>query len=129
MSLYNTLFGFDRTAAPALSLLGLSPSQIPRFRDAHFKWADGVGSEVEIWVYTRTGGGNRADYEAENQALREVAGFKRDFDDGFDSTFANWVYRVPDDFWVQVHEWLVEFGEPLTGEQKWAEFFKNNKPD
>jgi hypothetical protein len=73
-----------------LELLG-NPS-VPRFRDCYLGMDEG---QRRIIIYTRTGGGNREAYEAENQVLREVAGFVRDYDDDFDSTFAYFVYEIP----------------------------------
>ena len=50
MSLYNMLFGVDERAPALLACLGLTFSDIPRFRDCYLR-------DNCIVVYTRTGGG------------------------------------------------------------------------
>ena len=60
-----------------LPLLGKHPDMYPRFRDCF------VEGKI-IQVYTRTGGGNREAYIEENQAIRDMDGFIRDYDDDFD---------------------------------------------
>lgn len=96
MSLYNMINGVKPATFFVLPMLGKHPDEYPRFRDCflgddeHPEYAD------HIHVYTRTGGGNREGYEAENQAMREMPGFVTDYDDSFDCTFASWVFRVPE---------------------------------
>ena len=85
--------GFNPLAPFCLYMLHLHPNEIPRFRDA---WLTDDGKR--IIVLTRTGGGNRRDYVAENAVLTEVAGYLTDVDDGCDTTYAKWVYLVPDIF-------------------------------
>ena len=88
------LLGRHPIAGPLLYSLGFESEeevrQIPRLRDVYLY-------DDEIRILTRTGGGNRPDYEAENQALRERPGFLRDWDDAYDSTFAWWAFSWPDD--------------------------------
>jgi len=108
MSLYNMLHGFDPNALHLLKALGVEPEQIPRFRDCYW---DGT----HIVIYTRTGGGNREEYEDEatcrahypehftganppkgpwNSDLRKIAGFVRDAD-ADDCTYAKFLYTPP----------------------------------
>jgi hypothetical protein len=108
MSLYNTLHGIESMAPVLLELLG-NPV-VPRFRDCYVGVVDGE----RIVIYTRTGGGNREGYEAENQALRTVPGFIRDYDDDFDSTFAYWVYEIP----AEHRETLEQVSLPATPREK-----------
>lgn len=70
-------------------------NQIPRFRDAYFDFSQ---NEPKLVLYTRTGGGNREFYEKENNFLRNCENFIEDFDDSFDSTYAHWVYSVPENY-------------------------------
>jgi hypothetical protein len=112
MSLYNSLFGVNNKAGILLGVLGLRLGQIPRFRDAFL-------SDGKIAIYTRTGGGNREYYENEsacranyperfvgddspsgpwNQDLREVPGFLYDENDDYDSTYATFYYKFPDEY-------------------------------
>lgn len=53
MSLYNMLFGVNYKSAVILAVLGLTPSDVGRFRDSF------ITPEGQIAIYTRNGGGNR----------------------------------------------------------------------
>lgn len=85
MSLYNMLFGVNPHAPMLLGFLGIGADEVPRFRDAFYR-------EGKIVIHTRTGGGNREAYEAENEALTRLPGYVRDEDDNFDCTYANFYY-------------------------------------
>lgn len=74
-----------------LAAIGLTEGDIPRPRGCGIE--DGM-----IIVHTRTGGGNRESYEEENDKLTENEYYLRDEDDDFDSTYANWYFRVPEEF-------------------------------
>ena len=56
MSLYNQLFGVNPITPLLLKIVGVTLSEIPRFRDCHID-VDERGS-ASIVIYTRTGGGN-----------------------------------------------------------------------
>ncbi len=91
MSLYNMLFGVNEKADMLLSLLGYTKNDIPRFRDCML--VDGM-----ICIHTRTGGGNREEYEGDNAALAEHPLYISDSDDDFDCTYANFFYRYPEEY-------------------------------
>lgn len=59
MSLYNAIFGTNPVADVLLATLGLTRSDVGRFRDAFI-------SDGTIAVYTRNGGGNRSCVHEEN---------------------------------------------------------------
>lgn len=119
MSLYNLLFGVNPTAAVLLKMLGITNiSNIPRFRDC-FMNSDGT----EIIIHTRTGGGNRAEYEEQNAAMREIAGFISDDDDSFDSTYANFRYGVPESF-KELVPILLKHGAFVDVAKRWNETFE-----
>lgn len=139
MSLYNMLFGTEPTAKIALTMLGIDPNAVPRFRDAYFTWADEAESEPVIVIHTRTGGGNRDFYESEakcranypeyfdkdeppsgpwNADLRARLGFRDDVDCDHDSTYANFRFSVPDAERGGVVAFLRQAGAPLTPEVK-----------
>lgn len=87
--LYNVLFGSDPNAELFLHMVGATNfGKIPRFRDA-FVHRD------YIVIYTRTGGGNRPDYEEGIEYLRSLPTFSHDEDDSFDSTYALFYYTIP----------------------------------
>lgn len=88
MSFYNLIHGVNEASGLCLKVLGLTPQRVPRFRDAYF---DGS----EIVVLTRTGGGNRAMYEEENERLRSHPLYRSDADDSFDCTFALFRFKFP----------------------------------
>lgn len=115
MSLYNMLFGVNQRTPILLATLGLTTSDVPRFRDCYVK--DG-----RIVIYTRTGGGNRRYYDSEescrenypedfdvdsgneipdgpwNSTLTSNPFYERDEDDDFDCTYASFYFRFPDKF-------------------------------
>lgn len=111
MSLYNAIFGENQNADTLLAALNLRKEDIPRYRDCYLEGD-------EIVVYTRTGGGNREYYEAENQFLREMEGFISDEDDDYDCTFANFRYKAS--------ESILSTVAPSTApKDKWASFMSD----
>lgn len=86
MSLYNMVCGLNDGAEILLKCAGLSMDDVPRFRDVYMK--DGL-----IAIYTRTGGENRDDYEAENGALASRPNYVRDYDDDYDATYAHFEFE------------------------------------
>lgn len=111
MSLYNSIFGYNKYASYLLSMLGLEMSKIPRFRECF------VDENDRIVIMTRTGGGNRKFYESEAAArkelpeafqpedagkdhlwncdLRQIPNYQSDEDASFDETYAYFRYEVP----------------------------------
>lgn len=88
MSFYNMLFGRNGQSDLLLAVIGLRENDVERFRDVH---ASGDGTS--IYVYTRTGGGNRGDYP--NRILRKAAGWQGSEDDDYDSTYCLDTFQVP----------------------------------
>ncbi len=88
MSLYNMMCGTNPAAGRLLAAINLDPNTIPRFRDV---WIN--EDMTEITVHTRTGGGNRDDYEEQNDAMAAHPLYLRDFD----STFADFTFRLPEE--------------------------------
>ncbi len=76
-------------------MLGKHPDEYPRFRDCFLRDEDRPEYNDHIHVYTRTGGGNRESYETAIDEMRSMETFVTDYDDGFDCTYASWVFRVP----------------------------------
>lgn len=92
MSLYNMLSGVNPATFFILPMLGEKhPDEYPRFRDCF------VSEENEIHVYTRVGGGNRNCGYGEEE-LQSHPNFLRDEDDEFDTTYATYVFCVPEDW-------------------------------
>jgi hypothetical protein len=94
MSLYNMVRGgFNPYAAVCIAMVCDKPQSIPRLRDA---WLSDDGKTFTI--LTRTGGGNRQEYHDGNTFMKLLPGYIADRDDHFDSTFAHWLYKVPEKY-------------------------------
>jgi hypothetical protein len=115
MSLYNMLFGTNPFSGVLLQMLGITRDDVPRFRDC-FLNEDGS----EIIIHTRTGGGNREDYEDGNNYLTLVDGYKYDADDDFDSTYADFHYEVPEACKSQV-ALMKDLGAVTDPAARWQE--------
>jgi len=82
------LFGKNPNTEILLAILGLKESQIERFRDCGF-------TDDGIYIYTRTGGGNREDYP--NKELVNSPYYLKDEDDEGDCTYAQYYFKFPDE--------------------------------
>lgn len=100
MSLYNMLMGFNPACIYLLPMLGRKQEEYPRFRDCFLE--DG-----KIAVYTRVGGNNRGCGYGEEK-LYEDPNFVTTYDDGFDSTYATYLFNVPE-------KWKSDFDKILNG--------------
>ena len=106
MSMYNLMHGTNPATFFILPMLGEKhPDEYPRFRDCFV-----MDEEQEIHVFTRVGGGNRNCGYGEEK-LREHENFLRDFDSEEDSTYATYVFSVPD-------EWKEDFKKIMDGDLK-----------
>lgn len=93
MSFYSMMFGRNSQSEILLAVLGIKEVDVPRFRDV-FTSEDGS----EIIIHTRTGGGNREGYWEQNAALTKLPGYKCDYDDEGDNTYANFEFEVPEEW-------------------------------
>ena len=91
MSFYNMMCGVNPAAGVLLAVIDLHPTTVPRLRDVYANDA-----LTEVTVYTKTGGANRDHYAEDNSKLTSHPLYTRDYDDDFDSTFAHFVFSVPD---------------------------------
>ena len=88
---------------------GFTIDDFPRLREVTVD-----DDEFKIVVRTRTGGGNREEYEKENKRLTRLNGYIEDEDDSFDSTYAYFEYKIPErsharcKAYVQRREQLLE---------------------
>jgi hypothetical protein len=138
MSLYNMLFGVNKTAPVLLATIGLTTSDIPRFRDCYIH-------EDKIVIYTRTGGGNRDYYEDEetcrdnypeyfvgddqpsgpwNSTLQQNSFYLYDEDDDFDCTYVYFYFKFPEDYADDLKA-IASNNETYTPTQKWQDLFAN----
>ncbi len=111
--LYTMVFGVNKLAGPLLAGLQIDHKEVPRFRDCF------LSAEDTIVVYTRSGGGNREAYKEENEAMRRRAGYLRDEDDSYDSTYALFHFAIPEDLKATCAE-LVEQGWAVNSAERWA---------
>lgn len=120
MSLYNAINGVNPATFFILPMLGKRPDEYPRFRDCFIGGLENadendqfgipkkkISDEKVISVYTRVGGGNRESYENEIEELRKMPNYIRDYDDDYDSTYATFIFSIPE-------KWKEDF-EKLTG--------------
>ncbi len=77
-------------AGQLLAHIGVEVKDVPRIRDV---WTN--LDMTEVTVFTRTGGGNRDEYSAENRALTLRANYLRDADWPRDPTYAEFVFSMP----------------------------------
>ena len=118
MSLYNMLNGVNQATFFILPMLGKHPDEYPRFRDCFV-------SDNEIHIYTRVGGGNRNCGFGEEK-LQKHPQFLRDFDDDFDSTYATYVFSVPEK-WKPDFEILTK-GNPKEISEEYKKELKRVYP-
>ena len=109
MSMYNMVCGNNPCFGILARILDtVEPlSEVPRFRDMYTR---AEGDQLQIVLYTRTGGGNREEYEEQNNALAAHPLYVKDWDDDFDTTFAHFAFSVPPEFEADLREFhlLVE---------------------
>lgn len=106
MCFYNSINGVNQSTFFILPMLGKHPDEYPRFRDCFLFDEDRPEYKGHIHIYTRTGGGNREAYEEQNQMMVDMDGYVDDYDDDFDSTYATWVFEVPEK-WKADHDALI----------------------
>lgn len=102
MSMYHMLFSHNPLGPAYLATLGLSPSTVGRYRDAFLRKTD--ANEVQITILTRNGGGNRETYEEVTESLRKHPLYVTDYDEEFDSTYATYVFKVPEEYEPKLRE-------------------------
>lgn len=117
--LYRVLFGVNECCGALLNGLGVDYKNVPRFRDC---FLNVTGTEVII--YTRTGGGNRAEYAEANEAMTRIAGYLDNHDDSFDSTYALFRYEVPKDM-REIAKTLAGQGYGVDPAKRWREALNN----
>lgn len=111
MSLYNMVHGVQPITFFALPMLGdKHPDEYPRFRDCFLSDEAHPEYNDHIHVYTRVGGNNRGAGYGE-EWLEQHPDFVTTFDDSFDSTFATYVFRVPE-------RWKADFALIREGKLK-----------
>jgi hypothetical protein len=101
--LYSICFDENPYAHKILDALGVSRNDIDRYRDCGL-------TPAEVWVYARTGGGNRKDYP--NAALTGNKYYKFDVDDSYDKTYSLYYFNVPEGLHVghkDVPDWAGFF--------------------
>ena len=105
MSLYNLVNGMNVACVTIMPMLGRKMNEYPRFRDCF------VTEEGNIAIYTRVGGGNRNCGFGE-EALYEDKNFLKTYDDDFDTAYATYEFKVPEE-WKEDFDKIVakKYGE------------------
>lgn len=113
MSMYNMMNGVSPATFMLLPMLGRHPDAYPRFRDCFSAVEGRPEYDGHIMVFTRTGGGNREGYATENAQLEEHPGFVETFDWEDDSTYAVFVFEVPEE-WKEAYNLIGHGGPPAA---------------
>lgn len=106
--MYNMLHGVNPATFIILPMLGKHPDEYPRFRDCFLKDKERPEYDNHIHVYTRVGGNNRNCGFGEEE-LESHPNFVTTFDDSFDSTYATYVFSIPD-------EWKEDYNKITSGD-------------
>lgn len=129
--LYNALFGVNEMAPILLKTLGITEAEIPRYRDCFID-----DEKVMIVIHTRTGGGNRDYYDELNEAnvtgpwnkgLRYNPNYVWDEDDTFDSTYANFYFKFPEEYADDLKALLGVEHKLTKPSDKWKALFESMK--
>jgi hypothetical protein len=88
--MYNVIFGENPAGKSLVELLQtVQPVEVGRYRDA---WVERKGDSLAIRVHTRNGGGNRESYD--DPSMQAHPWYICDEDDSFDSTYADYWFRI-----------------------------------
>ena len=120
--LYNMVHGYNIACLWIMPMLGKHEEEYPRFRDCYLEEKDG---EHLIVIYTRVGGGNRNSGYGEEELYKNPL-FVETVDDEFDNTYAEYKFRVPE-------EWKEDFNKIIGGDllgtsKKYKEMIKSFYP-
>lgn len=86
-----------------------------RYRDS---WVEEHDGKPVVVMYTRTGGGNREDYQDSISAMQANPNYIKDHDDPYDSTYAMFYFRVPEENEERVRPLIRP---PRDFRQEWAD--------
>jgi hypothetical protein len=98
--MYNLVNGFNPACVWIMPMLGRKQEEYPRFRDCFVE-------NGNIAIYTRVGGNNRNCGFGEEK-LYSDPDFIKTYDDGFDETYATYLFRVPE-------KWKADFDKIMDG--------------
>lgn len=118
MSLYNRLFGMNKDFAPLLGMIGVNMEYFERFRDIEL-----INNGTIIRVFTRLGGGNRTDYQENWKKIRSHPLYIKDYDDGFDETYAYIEFNIPEEYKYTARKMFKE--EPTSFQEKFENELNN----
>jgi len=127
MGLYNLVFGRNSDGPALLAMLGLTETDVGRFRDAFV-------AEGKIVIYTRNGGGNREHYSWGDEPVEEgpecgctgcvmtyripkLKYYSHDRDDEFDCTYASVFFDFPPEYAEGLR--AIDSGEPWDPDARW----------
>lgn len=129
MSLYNVMNKVNPATFFILPMLAEKHAEdYPRFRDCFvqktgFKLIDGMPvmqpqikdeKNEKIYVFTRTGGGNRSSFKEEIKEMQGHPNYITDYDDPFDNTYAMFEFSVPEEFKADYDRMVTEGPEKVS---------------
>lgn len=110
---YSLVFGSGESGKGLVKLLGLSPADFGRYRDAWVR-------QGRICVYTRNGGPNQEDYHIVDEAMSSHPLFEMAEDDDFDNTYRTYYFRFPPEY----AEDLAKLPDEPSGDERWQAFLE-----
>lgn len=131
MNMYHMVFGTSgyARAEVLLPILGFeSFAKVGRFRDC---WIERRGNdELAIAIYTRNGGGNRDSYADQIHTMRNNPNYLSDKDDSFDSTYATFYFKLPDDLDELIVATLRQHAiDPVNMDEVWQQTIETLKSE
>jgi hypothetical protein len=112
-------------------MLDIDSRAVPRFRDCYL--ARSSTGELEIHLYTRSGGDNREDLGDQNRNLTQHPSYISDEDAKHDPTYAIFRFRIPSEFIEGITSFVAETPDavPRSPAERFEEFLEamTNRPD
>lgn len=98
MSFYRALFGGNSNEDFVNTILGeMGVDEPGRYRDAWIEYDEDEKEPIFV-LLSRTGGGNREEYEDINEIIGSHSACISDIDSEFDSTYNEFRFKVPDKY-------------------------------
>lgn len=118
MGLYNAVFGENDFGRALVAVLDeAQPIDVGRYRDA---WVEDHDDQLLIRIHTRNGGGNREEYRSQIESMQQHPWYVRDCDDSFDSTYADFYFRIPDEIDAKLREGIIGLAQqPVDIGERW----------
>lgn len=133
MSMFDLVIGNSGWPRALMDILwDITPEMVGRYRD-HWLERDESGDEpaLVLAIYTRVGGGNRADYAEGIAQMQALTTYVSDADDDFDNTYATFRFRLAKtDLFARMvaQEENVKVNPDATYNDVWDELWRVAEP-